>query len=594
MPALAMSLHSVVPIENYGHHHRYSTKVDQPTRRSANGGLTDAGLIATRRKMADADAACPPPGDLLAPAQPAAAPNRKAKAGGPPLSRKMLALQQSLSGQLQTFAEETDGERSKASQPPPADGRRSLVGLSLLDLLRMGGDAHRAGSTRDESEAWRACAALLTPPRDRRSQHRAALRNPSNGWLPLHFAVAEHAPRRLVELLLRCWSGAAAEGDDDGWTPLHVAVSFGAPMELIELLLKVNKDAARARDIGNNLPLHLAVSKDASVDLVAALLGAYPGAARQWNNFGRSALHLAVMREVDESGLPTGRMPSASVVRALLDVYPRAAAEADATGCLPTHYAEGGVGGALAEAHSRLTGLAPPPHPREGLEAEKREREAKIREGQAKAKAQAELEAKEAEEQKKKEEERMANEAEEREVAAAAAAAAQKAADAKSAAERQAASGAKKEAREWLASQQFTPDQVKVVETRWNAVNKYPDKAQTLRDAFERADFANDGSISRAELVETLRSDADVIALLKSPDPPVEFDSAFAGMGADETSGVVVEEFVQHLLEVIGVNSLNGIEFNLAGMESLDIEALVSTHAILLGSIERRNVVGIC
>ena len=450
LAAVGMSLHHTVPIENYGHHHRYSTTVDQPTRRSTNGGLTDAGLIATRRRLADADASCPPPpGDLLAPAaaQPAAARRYKKKAGGPPLNKKMLALQQSLSWQLQSFAAETDGDPRRCKMPtPPADGARSLAGLSLLDLLRVGGDAHRAGSTREEAEAWRACAALLTPPRDRRSEHRAGLRNPSNGWLPLHFAVAEHAPRRLVELLLRCWSGAAAEGDDDGWTPLHVAVSFGAPMELIELLLKVNSDAARARDIGSNLPLHLAVAKDASVDLVAALLRAYPGAARQWNNFGRSALHLAVMRDVDESGLPTGRMPSALVVRALLDMYPRAAAEADATGCLPTHYAEGRVGGALAEAHSRVTGLAPPPHPREGLEAEEREREAKIREGQAKAKAQAELEAKEAEEKKKKEEERMAKEAEEREVAEAAAAAAQKEAEAKSAAERQAASGAKKEA----------------------------------------------------------------------------------------------------------------------------------------------------
>ena len=129
------------------------------------------------------------------------------------------------------------------------------------------------------------------------------------------------------------------------------------------------------------------------------------------------------------------------------------------------------------------------------------------------------------------------------------------------------------QAREWLASQQFTPEQVKVVEMRWNAVNKYPDKAQTMRDAFERADFANDGSLSRAELVEMLRSDADVIALLKTPEPPVEFDSSFAGMGADETS-VVAAEFVQHLLEVIGVNALDGIEFNVEGMESLDIEAL--------------------
>ena len=129
------------------------------------------------------------------------------------------------------------------------------------------------------------------------------------------------------------------------------------------------------------------------------------------------------------------------------------------------------------------------------------------------------------------------------------------------------------QAREWLASQQFTPEQVKVVEMRWNAVNKYPDKAQTMRDAFERADFANDGSLSRAELVEMLRSDADVIALLKTPEPPVEFDSSFAGMGADETS-VIAAEFVQHLLEVIGVNALDGIEFNVEGMESLDIEAL--------------------
>jgi hypothetical protein len=46
--------------------------------------------------------------------------------------------------------------------------------LGLVDLLRLGGSAHRAKETRKESKAWEAAASLLTPPSDRRSQHRAA------------------------------------------------------------------------------------------------------------------------------------------------------------------------------------------------------------------------------------------------------------------------------------------------------------------------------------------------------------------------------------------------------------------------------------
>lgn len=113
----------------------------------------------------------------------------------------------------------------------PAAGVATLprTELGLVDLLRLGGSAHRAKETRKEGKAWEAAAALLTPPSDHRSQHRAAQRSALDGWLPIHFACAEHAPPRLVKRLLSCWSGSAAESDDDGWLPLHVAISFGGP-----------------------------------------------------------------------------------------------------------------------------------------------------------------------------------------------------------------------------------------------------------------------------------------------------------------------------------------------------------------------------
>ena len=105
-------------------------------------------------------------------------------------------------------------------------------------------------------EPWTPAAALITPVRGRRAQLRAAERNPADNWVPLHLACAEHAPPRLLHLLLRCWPEAALEADDDGWLPLHVAVARDSDgtaslsrsrwrIDTVEVLLGVDQHGIR-------------------------------------------------------------------------------------------------------------------------------------------------------------------------------------------------------------------------------------------------------------------------------------------------------------------------------------------------------------
>lgn len=76
---------------------------------------------------------------------------------------------------------------------------------------------------------------------------------------------------------------AAADRDASGWIALHYAIAYHAPPRLLERLLLAHPDGARQRAGAGplaRLPLHLALARGASADTVSSLLAAYPAAAR--------------------------------------------------------------------------------------------------------------------------------------------------------------------------------------------------------------------------------------------------------------------------------------------------------------------------
>ena len=76
---------------------------------------------------------------------------------------------------------------------------------------------------------------------------------------------------------------AAADRDGSGWIALHYAIAYHAPTRLLERLLLAHPDGARQRAGAGplaRLPLQLALTRGASADTVSSLLAAYPAAAR--------------------------------------------------------------------------------------------------------------------------------------------------------------------------------------------------------------------------------------------------------------------------------------------------------------------------
>lgn len=170
---------------------------------------------------------------------------------------------------------------------------------------------------------------------------------PVIGPLPLHLAVSHSASLEVVLALLAAHVEASLAPDAHGRVPLHCAVLGSAAVgrsppqhaALVTALLQADSEAIRATDHDGSTPLHLALANDAVPDEVAMLvLDAYPEAAWEADASGKLPLHVAFEREQTKaaSTATAAALPDSAVRREvtwkLLTLNPDAARAIDVGG----------------------------------------------------------------------------------------------------------------------------------------------------------------------------------------------------------------------------------------------------------------------
>mmetsp|Transcript_30057 Transcript_30057/g.49666 ORF Transcript_30057/g.49666 Transcript_30057/m.49666 type:complete len:347 (-) Transcript_30057:200-1240(-) len=117
-----------------------------------------------------------------------------------------------------------------------------------------------------------------------------------DGTYPLHMAVSNHAPLRVLDMLINSAPDVVHLTNKFGEAPLHLALRSRAIMdEVIELLLHSDEMAVvleMPERRGGNLPLHLAVQSECSLSIIVQLLTRFQHAVRVPNNAGKLPMAL--------------------------------------------------------------------------------------------------------------------------------------------------------------------------------------------------------------------------------------------------------------------------------------------------------------
>jgi len=75
--------------------------------------------------------------------------------------------------------------------------------------------------------------------------------------LPLHSAIAQHAPLEVIKALVAAYPDSVKKGDDKRMLPLHMAFRSGASLETAAFLYDANTDATSIKDSKGHTPLHV-------------------------------------------------------------------------------------------------------------------------------------------------------------------------------------------------------------------------------------------------------------------------------------------------------------------------------------------------
>lgn len=145
---------------------------------------------------------------------------------------------------------------------------------------------------------------------------------------PLHEALDESAPERVVSALIDRYPGAVRQKDHCARLPLHHALQDRAKPGTVMEILKRYPDAASMKDCSDMLPLHHALCESASQEVVMALLEHFAEGASVVDPEGMLPLHMALENAASEK-----------VVLAVLEQYSDAATERDVEDRLPLHMA---------------------------------------------------------------------------------------------------------------------------------------------------------------------------------------------------------------------------------------------------------------
>jgi hypothetical protein len=228
-----------------------------------------------------------------------------------------------------------------------------------LGVLESIFDASRSKSILEalRGHCWGRCLTMLNT---RTGLDRAKGERTEMNQYPLHVAIEEGAPIKVVRTLLEMYPKAAGKrAKFSFWVlgtktrkgrwrspvstlvghkelfyhehmPAHTAAAVGSSKEIIDALAEYNPQSFSERARGL-LPLHIAVQNHASLATVQAVLHHCPDAAflRTETSLrnARLALHLSMIRNAP-----------VQVVSLLLKAYPGAVDEVDAWGHRPVHY----------------------------------------------------------------------------------------------------------------------------------------------------------------------------------------------------------------------------------------------------------------
>ena len=120
--------------------------------------------------------------------------------------------------------------------------------MSLLELLTLSEESE------DSNEIdWNIVKSIVN------NDNSSVKEKNEKGYLPLHLACENNAPRDVIKLLLELYHDAIKEKGRNGFLPLHCACFRGSNIDAIKLLIEAYPDSVREKsDQEQTLPLNYA------------------------------------------------------------------------------------------------------------------------------------------------------------------------------------------------------------------------------------------------------------------------------------------------------------------------------------------------
>lgn len=119
----------------------------------------------------------------------------------------------------------------------------------------------------------------------------------NEGEFPLHIAIKNEAPARIIEIILCAYPGAAAIKDPYGYLPIHLAAMFNCEKKVVEMLLDYHFNGIMERDPDGLVPLYLALKYKSPESVIECLISNYPAVMTPYGR-GKKALVKASKRNV--------------------------------------------------------------------------------------------------------------------------------------------------------------------------------------------------------------------------------------------------------------------------------------------------------
>jgi ankyrin repeat protein len=121
-----------------------------------------------------------------------------------------------------------------------------------------------------------------------------------DGSYPLHMAVSNHAPLKVLDMLINAAPDAVRLPNKFGEAPLHLALRgsslFATDEAAMELLLQSDEMGVvleMPERRSGNLPLHLAVQSESGLPIIVQLLTRFQHAVHVPNNEGKLPMDMA-------------------------------------------------------------------------------------------------------------------------------------------------------------------------------------------------------------------------------------------------------------------------------------------------------------